>query len=319
MELQKINTPAAYMMHDIGPQRFHPAPAWYARWGRTELGGRILERMARHGLDARDAHLCEAKDQVQLSTDAGAVWIDDRTLAAHDEELERLFASVAAGITQERMARLAGWRPGKELPHWAVTVSDVVVRLLRENSQSPAALWNTAVNIGDDGWIDRPSLCENVGGYPSYDARSALPLDCYVARYSTGMHFSWCDGDLNYQESCEGAMLTLSTELLKTDEASTVVGKPLSEVLALDSDFAQLLGSYTVIDAVEMPAHPDCIRPQPCRTELRLAVPMRTLEEVPDAVLRRVGIDVPAAVERDRPLWILTPAETLLRYRPRRG
>lgn len=317
MTLKIFEQPAAWMVHDLGPRRYHERFACMERWARTGFGRRVLAVMARHGLDRRDAYVGDSKDRTEVKTDAGWVRIEDRTLAAHMPELDALFAAVATGVAQERMMRLAGWRPGEELPFWAVTASDVLVERLRKKQVSPAQLWNAGVNVDDDGWIDRRSFCTRADDYSESDPRAALPLDCYVARYGTGMHLWWRENELDYNERTEGATLTLPTALLATGDAAALVGKRMSEVCAIDTRLGRALAGYGIVAAVAIEPHPNACTPEPHRTELRLAVPMRTLQPIPEAALARASVDAPANVERDRPLWMLTDPASLLRYRPR--
>lgn len=317
MTLKNFEQPAAWMVHDLGPRRYHERFTCMERWAGTELGRRVLAVMARHGLDRRDAYVGDSKDRTEIKTDAGYLRIEDRTLAAHLPELDAIFASVAAGVAQERMMRLSGWRPCEELPFWAVTASEVLVERLRKKRVRPVQLWNAGVNIDEDGWIDRRSFCTRADDYSEGDPRAALPLDCYVARYGTGLHLWWREGDLDYHERTEGATLTLPTALLATGDAAALVGKRMGEVCAIDTRLGRALAGYEIVAATAIEPHPHAITPEPHCTELRLSVPMRTLQPIPETVLARAGVDVPANVERDRPLWMLTAPALLLRYRPR--
>ncbi|RDE04962.1 hypothetical protein DVW87_15485 [Sphingomonas aracearum] len=127
----------------------------------------------------------------------------------------------------------------------------------------------------------------------------------------------WREGDLDYHERTEGATLTLPTALLATGDAAALVGKRMGEVCAIDTRLGRALAGYEIVAATAIEPHPHAITPEQHCTELRLSVPMRTLQPIPETVLARAGVDVPANVERDRPLWMLTAPALLLRYRPR--
>jgi len=290
MTLKIFEQPAAYMVHDLGPRRYHDLPRCMTSWSRSKLGQLLLAIMAPFGLDQRDAYLGDARDLTYVAGDTGRISIDNRDFVAQRAELDAMFASIAAGVAQERMMRLAGWRPGKALPLWAVTASDALVALADRERLSLTELWNEEDSVG---------------------------FDSYVSFFETGMQLSLYDDDLYYKEDCEGATLTLSSADLANDGTDRLVGQRLGDVCTRACASLRVLAGYRITDATGIPPSENACSPEPHRTLLRLAVPMRTLEPVPADVLTRAGVDVPVGVALDHPLWMLTPPELLRRYRPR--
>lgn len=109
--LNLFEKPAAYMLHDIGPRRFLPSIGCERDWPDIDLARSVREVMACYGLDQRDARLVEHEDVSVLHTDAGPVWIEDRSLQRHKRELDDKLGAVAFGVAQERMMRLLGGSP----------------------------------------------------------------------------------------------------------------------------------------------------------------------------------------------------------------
>ena len=147
MSVEVLDRPAGYMVYEmIGPRRFYVHPE-KERWYQTAVGKAVLAKMAPHGLTSRDAYVSVETDSVAVHTDAGQIEIEDRTLSADGSALDCLFAAVAAGVAQERLLRLSGWKPDEEIPVWAVTASDVLVRQLDTKRVTPAQIWNADVCI----------------------------------------------------------------------------------------------------------------------------------------------------------------------------
>lgn len=228
-----------------------------------------------------------------------------------------MFAAIAAGVAQERMMRMSGWRPGIQLPHWAATVSDVVVGLLRAKGFTVGQLWDAMGVVEDDGWVDHPHFSVDGDEYLASDPRSALPAGTYVATYSTGMQLWWQDQVVDYHEGPAGATVAVPTEWLVAGNTAAPIGRQLGEVCADDHVMVQVLRQYTIVFMSAISSELDARTPAAHQTELRLAVPMRTLAAIPDRALIRAGVPVVANLDSDLPLWMLTPPELLLRYRPR--
>ncbi|MFS0773014.1 hypothetical protein [Sphingomonas sp. 1P08PE] len=306
------------MVHDLGPRRFEGGGRLRDEWTRTTLGCELLSILAGYGLDQRDASIGEGPSGLQVWTDRGSVQIIDDELGSCRDELDIVFSSVAAGVAQERMLRLDRWLPGEELPQWAVTASDVLAKRVCEHHVSPARIWNSGVNIDEDGWIDRPSFSTCEAGRRASDPRNALPDDCVVQRHGTGMYMSWHEGELFYYEYLQGATLQLPLSLLPAADPGELVGQTLGSVCEADGELARALARYPIAKLHILAPHPLSLENDPVtHVDLTLGVPMRTLGPVPDRALERAGIALPGEVDRDRPLWVLTPPEALLRYKPR--
>lgn len=316
MSVEVLDRPAGYMVYElIGPRRFYVHPE-KERWYQTAVGKAVLAKMAPHGLTSRDAYVSVETDSVAVHTDAGQIEIEDRTLSADGSALDCLFAAVAAGVAQERLLRLSGWKPDEEIPVWAVTASDVLVRQLDTKRVTPAQIWNADVCVFEDGYVERPDFCVASDGNES-DLRAALPQESYVRRYPTGMHLTWFDGGAIYAEDVKGATLTVPTSFLTRGNREELVGSELTKICERETPLFKALAGYPILASRSIEPHFDAIERDPHRTELQLGVPMRTLQPISDDTLARGGIDVPAEVDRDRPLWMLTRADDLMRYQPR--
>ena len=301
-----FHSDGAYMVHDLGPGRFHADPMKPLNWLHAAGAELMKAEMRSHGLTEADVYVGASNGRVaRVATDAGGATLHaDLPEARTTAEVRSLFRRVAAGVAQRRMAVLAGWTVDEELPLWSITISALLRDHLAGQRTTPSEIWNAGVNIFDDGSVHRPLLSGEADGFSSQDPRSALPEDSLLQRFATGMRFQWTDGDLSYSETDIGAVAHVPAAALLI-AAADAAGRTFSEVVDGDGQLATALAPFRVI----------AIAPAGEAFAVLVAVPMTTVRPIPEPVLRKAGITAPESVS-DRPLWLLTPPDVLLGYDP---